>query len=84
MRLVRRGGKAYLVGTAAEVGRALTKAARKNAPVDLGWSLSKQADEASAIVGDTYECAGCSYRGIDATFVGGGCPECGGREARRA
>jgi len=84
MKIVKKDGKTYLVGTAAEVGRALTKAARKNAPVDLGWTLSRQADDASAIVGDSYECAGCSYKGIDASFVEGGCPECGCKDVRRA
>lgn len=84
MKIVKRDGKHYLVGTAAEVGNALTKRAMASKPIDLGWSLSRQADEASAIVGDKYRCDGCSYEGIDADFVSGECPRCRNKQASKA
>lgn len=76
MKLINKNGKHFLVGTAAQVGRVLSKSAKKVQPIDLGWSLSRQADEASVINNERYACADCHYEGPDPTFVGGGCPEC--------
>ena len=84
MKLIDKDGKHYLTGTAAEVGRFLTKKAREAIPVDLGWSLAKQADDASAIHGERYGCVDCSYKGLEASFVGGGCPECGSKNLATA
>lgn len=80
MKIVKKDGKTYLVGTANEVGNVLTKIAHKNDPVDLGWTLSKQADDASELDGKSYVCKKCSFNGHDALFVGGSCPKCGGRD----
>jgi hypothetical protein len=84
MKIVAKDGKHYLVGTMAEVGRTLTKQAKKDAPIDLGWSLSKQSDTASAINDDRYRCDDCNYEGVDATFVGGECPTCRSKTASKA
>jgi DNA-directed RNA polymerase subunit RPC12/RpoP len=83
MKIINKDGKKYLVGSAAEVGRILTKTAKKSEPIDLGWSLSKQADTASDMAGERYQCTQCSYKGSDSSFVGGGCPECGGKNMSR-
>lgn len=84
MKVVKKEGKHYLVGSAADVGRALTKQARASAPLDLGWSLSRQADDASAINGEKYACTDCGYEGLEGTFVGGGCPECSSKNLTKA
>jgi hypothetical protein len=83
MKVVSNDGKHYLVGTMAEVGRTLTKRAKKDAPIDLGWSLSKQSDMASSLTNDTYRCEDCNYDGCDASFVGGECPECRSKNASK-
>jgi len=83
MKVIFKDGKHYLIGTTAEVGRTLTKQAKKNAPVDLGWSLSKQSDSASALVDDRYACNDCNYEGCDASFISGECPECRSKNASK-
>lgn len=84
MKVVKKDGKHYLVGKAAEVGRALTKSAKDSLPLDLGWSLSKQADDASELSGEKYQCSDCGFAGHEGKFVGGGCPECGGKKTAKA
>jgi hypothetical protein len=66
-----------------EVGRMLTKSAQDAMPIDLGWSLSKQADDASELNGDQYQCSDCRFAGHEGKFVGGRCPECGGKSASK-
>jgi len=84
MKVIKKDGKHYLVGSAAEVGRALMKQAKASQPLDLGWSLNKQADEASALHGEKYACTDCQYEGLEGTFVGGGCPECASKNLAKA
>ena len=84
MKIVKKDGKHYLVGTSVEVGRALIKRSRAAQPIDIGWSLNKQADEASTINDERYACSDCNYGGLEATFVGGGCPECGSKNLAKA
>lgn len=84
MKLTKKDGKNFLTGTAAEVGHALRKLAAKDVPVDFGWSLGKQADDASELNGESYRCDGCSFEGLESKFVGGGCPECGKKTISRA
>jgi len=84
MKLVKRDGKNYLIGTAADVGKALTKQARKASPVDFGWTLNRQADDASSLGGETYGCGDCHYNGLEGSFVNSACPECGSKNIKQS
>ena len=77
MEIIHKNGKHFLVGSARAVGRILAKASQAHVFVDLGWSLSKQADEASILNGEKYACKDCNYNGGETSFIGGSCPECG-------
>jgi len=84
MKIINKDGKHFIVGTALEVGRVLTKRAKAVMPLDLGWTLSKQADEASSINNEEYLCNDCSYGGDEAKFPNGKCPECGSQNIIKA
>ena len=49
MKLIIKNGKHFLQGKQAEVAKVLLKTAKKTPTEGLGWTLDKQADEASTI-----------------------------------
>jgi len=79
MILTSKNGKYFLTGRVAEIGNALSKTASDKEPIDLGWTLSKIADEASNASGQQYLCNDCQCIGFENEFPNGRCPKCRGK-----
>lgn len=76
MEISSKDGKFFLTGKKAEVETAISKQASREPYIDLGWTLSKRSDDASAINGDKYICQKCNYSGNEHQFPNGECPKC--------
>ena len=84
MKIIVRDGKHFLQGRQAEVARVLLRTAKKEAPeAGLGWTLDKQADDASVIEGVRYRCGDCSCERQELDFGKGNCPQCGSTRIAR-
>jgi rubrerythrin len=79
MKLSSKDGRFFLTGKKAEVEKTLSKQSSREQYIDLGWTLSKRADEASISDGEKYMCKGCNYSGNEHEFPNGGCPKCRGK-----
>jgi len=80
MKIIVKDGKHFLQGKQAEVARMLLRTAKKDVPVDFGWTLNKMADDASVLEGSIYRCSDCSCEKQELEFGNGSCPECGSKK----
>jgi rubrerythrin len=84
MKLISKGGKHFLIGKSAEVGRVLLKKSANIQSTDVGWTLNQMANDASYSDGKKYNCDDCGFIGCDPDFPDGGCPQCRSKKISQA